>query len=256
MDYSPLLKQLHQLWWLIPIIAVLGVLKLPWFRGLVGESLVRLASYIWLPSDVYRSLHNVTLPTPDGTTQIDHVIVSRYGIFVIETKHMKGWIFGSEHDAQWTQSIFGKSYRFQNPLRQNYKHVKAIEDTLDVASDVIHSIIVFSGQAVFKSALPASVVRGGRYIRYIKSFNYQVFSEDHVNDILRRLQTTRLPQTSSTRQQHIRNLQTRRDPSAERICPRCGSRMVIRIARTGRNAGGQFWGCSSFPKCKAVQSVA
>jgi hypothetical protein len=68
------------------------------------------------------------LPSQGSTTQIDHVLVSVYGIFVIETKNMKGWIFGDERSAQWTQSIFGKKSRFQNPLRQNYRHVKALAE--------------------------------------------------------------------------------------------------------------------------------
>lgn len=36
-------------------------------------------------------------------------------------------------------------------------------------------------------------------------------------------------------------------------CPKCGSRLVLRTARRGANAGGQFWGCSSFPRCRYVQ---
>ncbi len=34
------------------------------------------------------------------------------------------------------------------------------------------------------------------------------------------------------------------------ICPRCGSPLVLRTATRGRNSGGQFWGCSAFPKCR------
>ncbi len=37
-------------------------------------------------------------------------------------------------------------------------------------------------------------------------------------------------------------------------CPRCGSTMVRRTARRGRNAGGQFWGCPRFPRCKGTRS--
>lgn len=256
MDYSPLLKPVLQLWWLIPIIVLLGVLKLPAVKGFCGEALVRLASRLRLSKDIYRSFHNVTLQTPDGTTQIDHVIVSPFGIFVIETKNMKGWIFGGEQAAQWTQNIFGKSYKFQNPLRQNYKHVKALEATLDVSPDVIHSIVVFSGECVFKTAMPANVVQGGGFVRFIKSFQYQVFSDDQVKEMSGLIETGRLPPTLATRRQHSSNLQTRQDPAAERACARCGSRMVIRIAKSGRNAGGKFWGCSSYPRCKAVQSAA
>jgi len=64
-------------------------------KGVLGEFKVNLATKLFLDKRIYTLLKNVTLPTADGTTQIDHVIVSRYGVFVIETKNMKGWIFGS-----------------------------------------------------------------------------------------------------------------------------------------------------------------
>jgi restriction system protein len=257
MDYSPLANSvLSSLWWLVPIILVVGVLNSPWFKGATGEALVRLAARLRLPSETYHRIHNVTLRTPDGTTQIDHILISRFGVFVVETKHMKGWIFGAEHDAQWTQKLFRRSFRFQNPLRQNYKHVKALQDTLEIPAHLIHSVIVFSGASSFKTSLPANVLRGGRYIGFIKSFQQQVFSDTEVQEILARIHASRLPPSLATRRQHIENLRARRDPSVERNCPRCGSRMVLRTAKQGKNAGSQFWGCSTFPKCKAVQSVA
>jgi restriction system protein len=54
-----------------------------------------------LDSRLYRVFHDLYLPRPDGkgTTQIDHVVVSRYGIFVIETKNMTGWIFGDANSG-------------------------------------------------------------------------------------------------------------------------------------------------------------
>lgn len=256
MDYTPIVNEVLKLWWLIPIILLIGILKSPWFKGVTGETLVRLAARLRLPSDTYHPIHNVTLQTPDGSTQIDHILVSRFGVFVIETKHMKGWIFGSENDAQWTQKIFRSSFKFQNPLRQNYKHVKALEAALDMPADVIHSVIVFSGDATFKTHLPANVVRGGRYVGYIKTFQQPVISEAQVREVLARIQAVRLPESRATRRDHIENLRSRRDPSAERNCPRCGSRMVLRTVKQGRNAGRQFWGCSTYPKCKAMQSVA
>jgi restriction system protein len=35
-------------------------------------------------------------------------------------------------------------------------------------------------------------------------------------------------------------------------CPRCSKPMVLRTAKTGKNSGQQFWGCSDYPECKAV----
>jgi len=78
----------------ILILSVLYFFKSPWFKGFAGEMLVHIYAKIHLSRDKYHVLRNVTLPTADGTTQIDHIIVSEYGVFVIETKNMKGWIFG------------------------------------------------------------------------------------------------------------------------------------------------------------------
>jgi len=255
MDYSPIINEMFKLWWVIPILLVIAVFKTPWFKGLLGEALVKFAARLRLPVETYHPIHNVTLPTPDGTTQIDHILVSRFGIFVVETKNMKGWIFGDESQAQWTQRIFKKSFKFQNPLRQNYKHVKALEVALDVPSEAIHSIVVFAGESTFKSPMPANVTRGGGYITYIKSFSEPVLSESQVQRVVSKIKAARLEPTRETHRQHVQQLKMRADSLAERKCPKCGSSMVLRTAKRGGSAGNQFWGCSAYPKCRVVQNV-
>src|SRR5699024_1222496 len=255
MDFSPIVSEaLKMLWWVLPVIIILTVFKTPWFKGLAGETVVKLVAKLRLPADTYYPIHNITLPTPDGTTQIDHVFVSRFGIFVVETKNMKCWIFGAEHQAQWTQKIYKKSFRFQNPLRQNYKHVKALESLLGVSADTIHSVIVFTGESTFKTPMPVNVRRGMGYISYIKSFRTPVFSEREVQSIVAHIQSGRLELSRVTSRRHVQQLQARADVSVKRNCPKCGSAMVLRTAKRGTHAGNQFWGCSAFPKCRAVQS--
>lgn len=245
---------LRPLWWVIPLAFLIGLIKTPWFKGLCGEALVKVAARFRLPAETYKPLHNVTLSTPDGSTQIDHIFVSRFGIFVVETKNMKGWIFGDEHQAQWTQKIYRKSFRFQNPLRQNYKHVKSLENALNVPSSVIHSIVVFTGSAKLKTKMPKNVTSGG-YVTYIKSFQEVVLSEAQVQEAFTTIQTERLAPTRETHREHVAQLKTRSDPNAQRKCPKCGSSMVLRTSKRGRNAGKQFWGCSGYPKCRVVQEV-
>ncbi|WP_043319504.1 nuclease-related domain-containing protein [Microbulbifer sp. HZ11] len=253
MNFDPLISQAFSIaQWLIPIALIAAIIKSPWFKGLWGEALVNFFGWLLLPSGTYRRLHDVTLCTPDGTTQIDHIFVSRFGIFVIETKNMQGWIFGSERQAQWTQKIYKKSFRFQNPLRQNYKHVKALEALLDVTPDVIHSVVVFAGNSTFKTPMPANVSKEGGYIRYIKSFTTPVLTEDEVEIVIGRIQSGRLAPTRETHTQHVEQLKARSHPDAKRICPKCGSKMVKRTSKRGPNAGSQFWGCSSFPKCRGT----
>ena len=81
-------------WWIIPLLLMLSFLKTSFMKGVLGELFVNIVANVRLDKRIYTLFKNVTLPTEDGTTQIDHVIVSRYGVFVIETKNMKGWLFG------------------------------------------------------------------------------------------------------------------------------------------------------------------
>ena len=122
-------------WWiLVPLAALFGYAvksyRIYQFQN-IGEVLVRKVLTKNLPKESWHLLNNVTLKLENGTTQIDHVLVSRFGVFVIETKHYKGWIFGDEKSREWTQVIWGRKYRFQNPLHQNYRHLKAVQALLD-----------------------------------------------------------------------------------------------------------------------------
>jgi restriction system protein len=242
-------------WWFIPIVIIIGIFKSPWGRGYLGELLVRFLSQCMLDKGTYHRVHNVTLPTPDGTTQIDHVFVSRFGIFVLETKNMQGWIFGGENQAQWTQKIYKKSFKFQNPLRQNFKHAKALEAALQIPPDTIHSVVTFVGGGAFKTDMPANVTYGAGFISYIKSFREHAFTENQVSDLLRRLESGRLAPTYSTHREHVQNLKNRSNPNADRRCPKCGSPLVLRVVKSGERAGHQFWGCSTYPKCRAMQHI-
>ena len=109
----------QQLWWVFPLLIGVALLQSPWFKGLLGEWQVKTKARRKLPADTYHAFHDVTLVADTGSTQIDHLFVSPYGLFVVETKNYKGWIFGSAHSAQWTQTTGRYKHRFQNPLRQN-----------------------------------------------------------------------------------------------------------------------------------------
>lgn len=256
MDFTPVIAQVWgMLSWFVPLMLLLGLLKSPRAKGHTGELLVRLFAHWQLDKQVYRRLHNVTLTTPDGTTQIDHVFISRFGVFVLETKNMNGWIFGGEQQAQWTQKLFKQSFRFQNPLRQNYKHLKALEATLGIAPEYLHSVITFVGDSTFKTPMPANVTEGNGFIRYIKSFREPVFSEAEVDALVCVLIDGRRAPTLATHREHVQNLKRRSDPTAERKCPKCGSALVIRAVKSGPKAGQQFWGCSTFPKCRVMQNL-
>ena len=240
-------------WYLIPIFIFAVIIKSAWFKGVLGEWQVNLLIKFFLDKNDYHLIKNVTLPTDDGTTQIDHIIVSKYGIFVVETKNMKGWIFGSPNQKQWTQQIFKHKSKFQNPLHQNYKHVKTLEACLNSKNDSIFSVIIFIGDSTFKTKMPENVrfARGG--IEYIKSKTDVVFNVEEVATIIEQIESGRLERSFKTNHQHIKHVQEIMEEKADiKACSKCGSDMVMRKATKGKNAGNEFWGCSTFPKCKNV----
>lgn len=257
MNYSPIIDQVFStLWYLIPIALMISVLNSAWFKGIVGEFKVNLLLKLFLPKNTYHLIKNVTLPTEDGTTQIDHIVVSKYGVFVIETKNMKGWIFGSAHQKQWTQRIFKHSNKFQNPIHQNYKHLKTLESCLGIPFDNLHSVIVFIGNSTFKTNMPENVIHAGGCIRYIKSKKVEVFSQSQVLNLIEIIGTGKLQPGFTSNRKHVSHVKAIiKAKDGEKYCPKCGAKMVIRESKKGANAGSKFWGCSTFPKCRAVAKI-
>jgi hypothetical protein len=125
------------------------------------------------------------------------------------------WIFGGEQRAQWTQKIYKRSFKFQNPLRQNFKHVKALEAAVAVSPDSIHSVVAFVGGSSFKTAMPPNVTAGGGFISYIKSFREIVFTDAQVDELLLCIHSRRLAPTLATHRAHVANLRRRADPEAD-----------------------------------------
>jgi len=215
------------------------------FKGWLGEKETQFGMWIKLNSKVYKRFHNLILNTSNGTTQIDHVILSRFGIFVIETKNYKGWIFGNENQKSWTQVLYNKKHSFQNPLHQNYKHTRALSEHLNVDPSKIHSIVFFIGDAILKTELPANVITSG-LSEYIKRFDRVVFSDIELTHFEEQL--SRLKSISASTNEHVRTLKEKY--SNDTICPKCGSPLIQRIAKQGPQAGAEFLGCSGFPRCK------
>jgi DNA-directed RNA polymerase subunit RPC12/RpoP len=246
---STILSPLLQLWYLLPIVIIVAFFRTPWGKGIIGEFLVNTATKLKLNKDEYHLIKNVTLPTEDGTTQIDHIIVSEYGIFVVETKNMKGWIFGDEKQKFWTQKIYKHTNKFQNPLHQNYKHIITIQNTLNIDQDKIFSVIVFTGDSRFKTKMPENVKHGIGYIDYIKSKKQKIISSNEVSKIISQIESGRLSKTFKTHREHVKHVKNIIEEK-KNICPKCGSKLVLRTVKKGVNAGNQFYGCSNYPKCR------
>lgn len=195
-------------------ITLIKILK-PKIKGKVGEFAVQMHVKLYL-NENYVLLNDCTLPDDlSGTTQIDHILLSPYGIFVIETKNYKGWIFGGEHQKMWTQKIFKNSYKFQNPIHQNYKHIKVLEQVLEDVVDLnlIHSAIVFMPDCEFKTQMPPNVFKGAAWVDYVKNYSEVVIPPMKLKRIQRRIEKEVLEKSWKTNSLHVNNLRNKREGS-------------------------------------------
>ena len=205
-------------WWVILAFVAIGIIKAfkPFIKGKVGEFAVALHVKLYLKDPEYILLNDCTLPDEQsGTTQIDHILLSPYGIFIIETKNYKGWIFGSERQKLWTQKIFKKSYKFQNPLHQNYKHQKVLEQVLAdiITPEYLHSIVVFMPDCEFKTDIPVNVFRGAAWVDYVKNFKAEVIPAMKLKRIQLRIEKEVLEKSWKTNRIHVENLKQRKGNS-------------------------------------------
>ncbi len=148
-------------------------------------------------------LNNVTLKTEHGTTQIDHILVMDAGIFLIETKHYGGWIFGDPKGRQWTQVGFQRKSKFQNPTHQNYGHLKAVQALLKLPDESFRAVVVFTGDAKFKTQLGPDLVQLPELIDYLETERRVLFDEDQIAHIVGRIEMSRLRRSIETDEYHL-----------------------------------------------------
>ena len=179
-------------------------------KGKMGELLVMARLRKGLPESHYEILNNIYLPIDDGaTTQIDHVVVSRFGVFVVETKNYSGWIFADASSKVWTQTIYHTKNTFQNPILQNYRHVCAIAENLGLPKEYIRGVVAFTGNCEFKTPMPDGVVYSRQLANYIKSFSSPILKEREKEDVIAALREWDASVTPEQRSAHVANLKRR-----------------------------------------------
>ena len=239
---------------LFVVVALLSaILNAPKIRGARGES--RVANLLSrLDNSKYRALNDLLIGTARGTSQIDHVVVSPQGIFVIETKNYSGWIHGGETSEYWTQTFYRKKHEFRNPIKQNWAHVFGLKEILrDFGPITYHPIIVFTGSSELKnvySEMPV-IYADDLLLTITETKDDRVLSGDQILAIERKLEQANILDRD-LRRQHVRVIQNRthvRDQSRQLlVCPHCGGSLVVRTGKYGK-----FYGCPNYPGCRYIQ---
>ena len=230
-------------------LAIFIKLKMPEWKGKYSEKLVN--DKLLELSDEYIVFHNLLFESNSRSTQIDHLVVSPYGVFVIETKGYKGWVLGGEYSEYWTQVIYKSKQQFYNPIRQNEGHVRFLRYLLRTSFEIpFIQIVVFNNDAELKIRIDNHIVVN-RYDlkRTISQYQMVVLSSEQVNWIIQTIQNNYTIANKEDLKRHknnARNRQYKVDSSIKQgICPLCGGQLVLRHGKYG-----SFYGCANYPKCK------
>ena len=129
---------------------------------------------------------------------------------MIESKNYKGWIFANPKLETWTQVLFKAKFKFQNPIHQNHLHVVAVRELLDfLPQEVIKSVVVFSGDAEFKTEMPSGVFSLPMLIDYLNSCTEEHLSLNRIQFSVGRIETARLQISGKTDVEHVAMLRKR-----------------------------------------------
>lgn len=218
----------------------------PWIIGRRGEVMVALR-LMFLCRNRYKVINDVLLKTPWGSSQIDHVIVSLYGIFVLETKTYEGTIYGGDNSEKWTQFFKKRKYELINPVKQNASHIKTLKALVN--KDVpYHSLIVFSNKTNVKSNAENALITDCRNIvSEIKKIKDECLTVDQMEEIYDKIKRLNINSVGQ-RMKHIQNtkvnIKRREFAISENNCPECGAKLTKR-----KSEYGEYLGCSNYPKC-------
>ena len=238
----------------VMMIAAMIILKkrLPIIRGRTAERKVARTLQKLAPQE-YFAINDFMAKTETGTTQIDHIVVSKYGIFVLETKNYRGWITGSEWSREWIKNVYGNKYRFQNPLHQNFGHIKALEQILKIEDDKFVSIVVFTNRANLKVETSQHLIYRDELLKTIQEYQMPVLCDEEVKEALLKLNEANITD-KETRKHHVESIKERKYDTQEKIrsgiCPKCGGTLVLRHGKYGN-----FYGCSNYPTCRFTKQV-
>ncbi len=235
-------------------------LRLRYDAGRYGEYLI----YKYLKeyeSNGIKFLFNIYVPkSNDETSEIDVLMITHKGIFVFESKNYSGWIFGSDTQKHWYQTLpkgRGRSHKekFYNPILQNNTHIKYLKSL--IGNDIpIYSVITFSERCTLKKlevdtskvcVIKRNQVRG--LVKSISDNKELVLTDNQIENLYQKL----YPYTQvdeSVKAKHIDDIKNR-----PLVCPICGSNLILRTAKNGNNIGKKFYGCSNYPRCKYIRNI-
>ncbi len=216
--------------------------------GKVGEYKVNIKLNPLILGNNHKLISNLIIVDENSKShQIDHVVIRENGIFCIETKNYKGWIFGSEKQDKWTQCLYNKEkHQFVNPLKQNKSHIYHISKVLGNRY-IINSVVVLVQNNADKIECE-NVINLKDLKSYLNNFDNGVkLSKEEIDSIYNKLMSS---STKMTNREHVKNIRQTQKEIEDGICPRCGGNLILKQGKYGN-----FKGCSNYPNCKFTMNI-
>ncbi len=219
-------------------------------KGEAGEEAV--ARHLEMVDGDRYIFNDIMINDNGKSRQIDHIAVTEYGVYVIETKNYSGKIYGKETSENWTQYLGSKKFKFKNPIHQNYGHTEIVKKVLKDTTNQIFPVVVFTTNCKLKVKITSPVIYHTEIEKFIMN-NPKVLEKEKIEEIQKIIKENQIV-NEETIQDHNYNVQKyieyKNKKAEDGICPRCGGSLIIKSGKYG-----QFYGCSNFPKCKYTKNV-
>lgn len=235
-------------------------------KGEIGEYKINI-QLDQLPKE-YKYLSDVMLENPrsiTGYSQIDHIVITPYGIFVIETKNYQGTIYGGKGRKQWY--VNGK-FKMLNPFIQNYGHIKALKVLIDKKfHNNFISMVSFTKRCTFKIDIDLRKINSDDLIVYdvelsdfinrkvavLKLTNKDsLIQTEEISSVYKAIQEANITD-GKIREEHNNGIKNKKGVLEEKVQNRCAhcnqpvSDKVANFCRFNKKFGGKIY-CYSHQK--------
>lgn len=189
--------------WIIPALLVMAYLGSPRHSGRLAHRRVRRLLAQSLDPRRFAQFHALVLPTGGGAEELDHVIVSRHGVYVVVSEHRPGRLRGGESQEYWKQDRLGRRRRWPNPLYRAKLQMETLQRLLEFPRNRFRLIVAIEGQDKPPRELPSQVMRVEELVPYLQSQSGQLLSPEQANMAVKRISEARLAPHATTRKTAI-----------------------------------------------------
>lgn len=231
-------------------------------------------------------LHDLYLEYEDLSAQIDYLIITRKKIFIIECKNLIGNIeIDNQGNFIRTYELAGKKIKegLYSPITQNQRHLEVLRQVRKEAkgnfitktafdhffAENHRSLVVLANPKTYlnakfaKKEVKDQVIRADQIIERIKTINSEskdfAYTEKEMYELAQFYLSANVKERSDYSKKYAELVQKieeeKKSSQQEKMCPQCGSKLVLRTATKGSNVGNKFYGCSGFPKCRYIEKI-